>query len=89
MSKTFEVPEAQRGAIVAANTKTFVVTGVTPGEFVIASGTNIFTVQGELDGLKVADVVAYKDGKLSISKQPAGAAKKLNPSRDGLADFGL
>lgn len=86
MSKSIKVAESQLGLL--QGIESFVVTGVKADSFNIAHDDKMFTIEGKLDGLKVADTVVLKDGALAV-KAAAQAAKKHNPSPEVMAAFGI
>ena len=84
MSKSIKIAESNLGFIGA--TTEFVVTGVEKGKFTIAKGEQVLTVDGELDGLKLADLVVVKDNAFWKKGTEAGA-KKHNPSPAVMAEY--
>lgn len=84
MSKSIKIAEANLGFI--GNTTEFVVTGVEKGKFTIAKGEQVLTVEGNIDGLKLADMVVVKDNQLWKKGTETGA-KKHNPSPSVMAEY--
>ena len=84
MSKKIALSQEQLVAV--SGIESFVVTGITPDAFTIASGETVVKVQGELDGLKVADKLSLKDGVLELGKA-IESGKKHNPSPEVLAKY--
>ena len=86
MSKTIKIATPLLPLLGSATE--FVVTGVEADSFTIAIGTQVLSVEGKLDGLKLADLVVVKDGEL-LKKSTASAVKQFNPSPEVMADYGL
>ncbi|EBV8434133.1 hypothetical protein NFI00_000229 [Salmonella enterica] len=86
MSKSIKIAESQLGFV--GETKEFVVTGVKADSFTIAKDEQVLSVEGKLDGLKVADLVVVKDGAL-WKKGTETSQKKHNPSPATMAEYGF
>lgn len=81
------VSESQLGLL--GSTKEFVVTGVSKGSFTIANNEQIIKVEGEITGLKMADLVVLKDQKLHLKGTENGSARKHNPPSHLMADYDI
>lgn len=87
MAKSIKVSESQLGLFQGINS--FVVTGVKQDGFTIANDDKMFTIEGKLDGLKVADILILKGNELTFKAAPATEKKKHNPSPEVMAAFGI
>lgn len=87
MAKTIKVSESQLGLF--QGIESFVVTGVKADSFNIAHDDKLFTIEGKLTGLKVADTVLLKNGELAVKGAAPTEKKKHNPSPEVMAEFGI